>query len=175
MSARTAAWLAWSLCAVCVVVMVLTLLFHVLTPSGSQGWYSLVLYALVAVFSVLLPSVGALVVSRHPRNPIGWLFCATGLVAVVGIFADEYSGYAVAVHGGSLVGAKVLAWFASWTGDPTPLLSLALLFLLFPTGRLPSKRWRPVLWLVIGGSAMFYLAGAVTPVPCWPRNLSLIR
>ena len=165
MSGRTAAWLAWSLYAVCVVVMVLTLLFHVLTPSGSQGWYSLVLYALVAVFSVLLPSVGALVVSRHPRNPIGWLFCATGLVAVVGIFADEYSGYAVAVHGGSLVGAKVLAWFASWTGDPTPLLSLALLFLLFPTGRLPSKRWRPVLWLVIGGSAMFYLAGAVTPGP----------
>ena len=165
MSSRAASWLAWSLCVVCVVVMVLTLLFHMLTPSGSQGWYSLVLYALFAVFSVLLPAVGALVVSRHPRNPIGWLFCATGLVVVLGIFADEYSGYAVAVHGGSLVGAKVLAWFASWTGDPTPLLSLALLFLLFPTGRLPSKRWRPVLWLVIGGSAMFYLAGAVTPGP----------
>ena len=162
---RLAAWLAWSLCAVCVVVMVLTLLFQVLTPSGSQGWYSLVLYAPFAVFSVLLPAVGALVVSRHPRNPIGWLFCATGLVAVVGIFANEYSAYAVAVHGGSLVGAKVLAWFAAWTGDPTPLLSLALLFLLFPSGRLPSKRWRPVLWLVIGGNAMFYLAGAVTPGP----------
>jgi hypothetical protein len=113
----------------------------------------------------LLLAVGTLVLSRHPRNPIGWLFCATGLVAVVGIFADEYSGYAVSVHGGSLVGAKVLAWYASWTGDPTPLLSLALLFLLFPSGRLPSKRWRPVLWLVIGGSAMFYLAGAVTPGP----------
>ena len=162
---RTAAWLAWSLWAFCVIVMVLALPFHVLTSSGSQGWYSLVLYALFAVFSVLLPAVGALVVSRHPRNPIGWLFCATGLVAVVGIFADEYSGYAVAVRGGLLVGVKVTAWFASWTGDPTPLLSLALLFLLFPTGRLPSKRWRPVLLLVIGGSAMFYLAGAVTPGP----------
>jgi len=44
---------------------------------------------------------------------------------VVGIFADEYSDYAVAVHGGSRAGAKVMAWFASWTGDPTPLLSLA--------------------------------------------------
>ena len=84
---RTAAWLAWSLWAFCVIVMVLALPFHVLTSSGSQGWYSLVLYALFAVFSVLLPAVGALVVSRHPRNPIGWLFCATGLVTVVGIFA----------------------------------------------------------------------------------------
>src|ERR687897_3951070 len=101
---RLAAWLAWSLCAVCVVVMVLTLLFQVLTPSGSQGWYSFFLYAPFAVFSVLLPAVGALVVSRHPRNPIGWLFCATGLVVVVGIFAEEYSAYAVVVHGGSLVG-----------------------------------------------------------------------
>ena len=165
MSTRAAPWLAWSLCAVCVVVMVLTLLFDVLIHSGSQGGYSLVLYAPFAVFSVLLPVVGALVVSRHPRNPIGWIFCATGFVAVVGVFADEYSGYAVAVHGGSLVGAKVMAWFASWTGDPTPLLSLALLFLLFPTGRLPSRRWRPVLWSVICGSAMFYLAGAVTPGP----------
>jgi hypothetical protein len=47
---RTAAWLAWSVAAVCVVVMVLTLLFQLLTPSGSQGAYSLVLYALFAVF-----------------------------------------------------------------------------------------------------------------------------
>ena len=165
MSTRPVPWLAWSVAAVCVVVMMLTLLFHVLNPSGSQWGYSRALYALFAVFSVLLPAIGALVVSRHPRNPIGWVFCATGLVAVVGIFADEYSDYAVAVHGGSLAGAKVMAWFASWTGDPTPLLSLALLFLLFPTGRLPSTRWRPVLWLVIGGSAMFYFAGALTPGP----------
>jgi hypothetical protein len=145
--------------------MVLTLLVQTLTPSRSQGGPSLALYGLFAVSSVSLPAVGALIVSRHPRNPIGWIFCATGLVVVVGVFANEYSGYAVAVHGGSLVGAKVMAWFASWTGDPTLLLSLALLFLLFPTGRLPSRRWRPVLWSVIVGSAMFYLASAVTPGP----------
>jgi hypothetical protein len=71
MSTRAAPWLAWSLAAVCVVVMVLTLLFDVLTSSRSQGWSSLALYGLFAVFSVSLPAVGALVVSRHPRNPIG--------------------------------------------------------------------------------------------------------
>jgi hypothetical protein len=165
MSTRAASWLAWSVAAVCVVVMVLTLPLIVLTPSGSEGEDSLVLLALFAVFSVLLPAVGALVVSRHPRNPIGWIFCGTGLVAVFGVFAEEYSAYAVAVHGGSLVGAKDMAWFASWAGEPTPLLSLALLFLLFPNGRLPSRRWRPVLWSVIVGSAMFCLAGAVDPGP----------
>jgi len=165
LSHRAAAWLAWSLAAVCVVIGTLALLFHLLTPSGSKGAFSLGLNALIAIFLVLYPVVGALVASRHPRNPIGWIFCGTSLVAAVGIFADEYSGYALTVRHGSVLGAKVMAWFASWTGEPTPLLSLALLFLLFPTGRLPSRRWRPVLWSVIGGSAMFYLAGAVTPGP----------
>ncbi len=165
MSARVAAWLAWSLAAVCVVVMALAVLFHLLAPSGSKEASSLGLMALFAIFLVLYPAVGALVVSRHPRNPIGWIFCGTSLVVAVGVFTAEYASYALTVHSGSLIGAKVMAWFASWTGEPTLLLSLALLFLLFPTGRLPSKRWRPVLWSVIGGSAMFYLAGAVTPGP----------
>jgi hypothetical protein len=164
-SRRPAAWLAWSVAAICVVVMVLTLPVIMLTPSGSQGGNSLLLFALFAVFSVSLPTVGALIVSRHPRNAIGWLFCGTGLIAVIGVFADAYSDYAVAVHGGSLVGAKALAWFASWGGDPTPMLSLALLFLLFPNGTLPSRRWRPVLWAVIVGSALFYVSGAVDPGP----------
>jgi hypothetical protein len=147
----------------CVVMATLALLFHLLTPSGSKGAFSLGLNALFAIFLVLLPAVGALVASRHPRNSIGWIFCGTSLVFAGGSFADEYASYALTVRDGSLLGAKVLAWFASWTGDPTPLLSLALLCLLFPTGRLPSRRWRPVLWSVIGGSAVFYLAGALTP------------
>jgi hypothetical protein len=158
-------WLVWSLAAIRVVMATLALLFHLLTPPGSKRAFSLDLNALFAIFLVLLPAVGALVASRHPRNPIGWIFCGTSLVFAGGIFADEYASYALTVRHGSLLGAKVLAWFASWTGDPTPLLSLALLFLLFPTGRLPSRRWRPVLWSVIGGSAAFYLAGALTPDP----------
>jgi hypothetical protein len=158
-------WLVWSLAAICVVMATLALLFHLLTPPGSKGTFSLGLNALFAIFLVLLPAVDDLVASRHPRNPIGWIFCGASLVFAGGIFADEYASYAPTVRHGSLLGAKVLAWFASWTGDPTPLLSLALLFLLFPTGRLPSRRWRPVLWSVIGGSAAFYLAGALTPGP----------
>ena len=74
MSTRAASWLAWSLAAVCVVMATLALLFHLLTPSGSKGAFSLGLNALFAIFLVLLPAVGALVASRHPRNPIGWIF-----------------------------------------------------------------------------------------------------
>jgi hypothetical protein len=170
MSTRTAAWLAWSLAAVCVVMATLTLLFHVLTPSGSKGAISLSLNALFAIVLVLFPVVGALIASRHPRNPIGWIFCGTSFVLTGAFFANEYARYALTVRHGSLIGAKVMAWLASWTGEPTLLLSLALLFLLFPTGRLPSRRWRPVLWAVIGGSAMFYLAGAVDPGPLQARE-----
>jgi hypothetical protein len=164
MNHRAAARLAWSVWAFCVILTVLAVLFHLLIPSGSKGEFSLDVDVLSVIF-LLFPTVGALVASRHPHNPIGWIFCGTSLVLAGGTFADGYVDYALVVWHGSLSGVKVMAWFSSWTGEPTLLLSLALLFLLFPNGRLPSRRWRPVLWTVIGGSATFYLVGALTPGP----------
>jgi hypothetical protein len=163
MNHRAAAWLAWSVWAFCVVLTVLAVLFHLLTPWGSKGEFSLDVDVLSVIF-LLFPTVGALVASRHPHNPIG-IFCGTSLVLAGGSFADGYVDYALVVWHGSLTGVKVMAWFSSWTGEPTLLLSLALLFLLFPNGRLSSRRWRPVLWTVIGMSATFYLVGALTPGP----------
>jgi hypothetical protein len=165
MSRRTAAWLAWSVWAFCVVLTVLAVLLDLLTPSASKGAFSLGLVVLYAISSLVFPTVGALVASRHPHNPIGWIFCGTTLIVVGQGFANVYADYALTVRHGSLIGVEVMAWVSSWTGEPTLLLSLALLFLLFPNGRLPSGRWRPVLWLVIGASATFYLVGALTPGP----------
>jgi len=162
MSTR-ATWLAWCVWAFCVSLTVLAVLFHLLTPSGSKGEFSLGVDVLSAIFLLLFPTVGALVASRHPRNPIGWTFCGTSLILAGQGFAHKYADYALVVGQGSLTGVKVMAWFSSWTGEPTLLLSLVLLFLLFPNGRLPSGRWRPLLWTVIGASATFYLVGALTP------------
>jgi hypothetical protein len=163
MSIRAAAWLAWSVWTLCVVLTVLAVLLDLLTPSGSKGEFSFGLNVLYVIFSLLFPTVGALVASRHPHNLIGWTFCGTSLVLVGQGFADQYADYALIVWHGSLIGVKVMAWFSSWIGEPTLLLSLALWFLLFPNGRLPSRRWRPVLWSVIGASATFFLVGALTP------------
>jgi len=85
MNHRTAAWLAWSLCAVCVALVGLALLLDFLTgeviPAGEPGERPGPGFAvLTGVLSLAFPMVGALIASRLPTNPIGWLFCGMGLL-----------------------------------------------------------------------------------------------
>ena len=107
-------------------------------------------------------TVGALVARRHPTHPIGWLFCAYGVGMGTAYFADPYGRYALLAPGGLLPAGGWILWLAP-RGGAVALTSVALALLLFPTGRLPSPRWRPLLWLVLGSSALFALAEAVQP------------
>jgi uncharacterized membrane protein YhdT len=107
--------------------------------------------------AVFYPTVGAIVASRRPENPVGWLLCLYGLVISISYFCAEYAIYALLAEPNSLPAAEVLVWIVSW------MLSIivglpALLYLLFPTGRLPSRRWRWVAWLI----AALVLAGVIT-------------
>ncbi len=92
-------------------------------------------------------TVGALVASRRPENPIGWLLGASGLLYAVMVSVGEYGTYALLTERGSLPGGIMAAWLGSWLyvlGANLVLYS----FLFFPNGRLPSPRWRVVAWLV---------------------------
>jgi hypothetical protein len=91
--------------------------------------------------------VGLVLALRRPGHAIGWLFIAIGLVAAVAAFAFEYAAYAYATVPGSLPAAAWLAWVAYWTWLLN-VPALAALLLLFPDGRLPSRRWRVVPWLL---------------------------
>jgi hypothetical protein len=138
-------------------------LLSLLAGSGQIGAGS----GLAILFSVLLltfPTVGALVASRRPENPIGWIFCAAGLVFSVGILAESYVEYALHASSAPLFGVKFAAWLSSWTG-PGLLLAAAFLFLLFPDGRLPSRRWRLVAWTAAIGSSLNALGVAFEPGP----------
>jgi hypothetical protein len=97
-----------------------------------------------------------LVASRRPRNPIGWLFLAFAVVAAFVASADQYAVYALVEHPGSLPGGNWVAWLASGIWHPA-FGFFVFSFLLFPDGRLPSARWRPVAWI----AAANYLVGAV--------------
>jgi hypothetical protein len=108
---------------------------------------------------------GALIVSRQPSHPIGWVLCAFGLIGGVGGFASEYAIYGLRSDPGAVPGAAVLAWFASWV-FAFYLALLAALLLLFPGGRPPSPRWRWVLWLA-GIGAGCSVVGALS---MWPRR-----
>jgi hypothetical protein len=100
--------------------------------------------------------VGVLVASRRPRNPIGWLFLAFAVVAAFAASADRYASYALVEHPGSLPGGDWVAWTASGIWHPA-FGFFVFSFLLFPDGRLPSGRWRPVAWI----AAANYLVGGL--------------
>ena len=99
MSRRTAAWLAWSVWAVCVVLITLTLVLDFTTeelPLEVGGFrYDPGFAVLTGVLSLAYPAVGALIASRLPTNPIGWIFCGLGLIYVTQRFAIAYADHAL--------------------------------------------------------------------------------
>src|SRR5919202_972116 len=114
------------------------------------------------VIAVASSTVGAVIASRCPENPIGWLFCAIGLLAGVREFCAQYATYTLLAGPGSLPGGEAFAWVSAsvWI----PYLGLyAFLGLLFPNGRLPSSRWRWVAWLFMGVVLTGAISVALTP------------
>jgi len=115
-------------------------------------------FALVAI--VVYAGVGGLIAARIPRNPIGWLLCLLGLTLAVSLFLEQYGLRGLATAPGSLPAVRQVTALGSSTQNLAVTL-LIILVLLFPDGRLPSRRWRPVLWAAI---AMVIVAGFVQPL-----------
>jgi hypothetical protein len=141
MSDRTAAWLAWSLWALSLALTALSLLLLVMNLSHPEvPVYSF--WAENVLFSVGYSTVGAVIVPRMPaENPIGWLFCAIGIIWAVLHFIGEYAIYALLAVPGTLPAGELASWVYSWLWVPGLGLSV-FLCLLFPNGRLPSTHWR---------------------------------
>jgi two-component system NarL family sensor kinase len=111
----------------------------------SPSLASIAAAAIGPVFFVV-PAVGAYVGARRPRNPLGWIFLTAGVALAVWAFAGSY-GYAALSRGESLPAAGLFAWLESWLWVWSVPLIAGFGVLLFPDGHLPSRRWRPVLWL----------------------------
>jgi two-component system, NarL family, sensor kinase len=88
---------------------------------------------------VFFSTVGALVASRRPENPVGWLLCLYGLVITISHFSVQYAIYALLAQPNSLPAGEALVWIVSWI---LPIIIGLQVFyiLLFPNGRLPSRR-----------------------------------
>jgi hypothetical protein len=156
MSHRTAGWLAWSMWAVCVVLITLALVLDFMTeelPLDVGGLrYDPGFAVLTGALSLAYPAVGALIASRLPSNPIGWIFCGMGLIYVAQRFTTVYADHAL-LETLAFPWGEFAAWFSTWIGFAYPTLGV-LLMLLFPGGRLPSRRWRIVVWVTILGAAI---------------------
>jgi hypothetical protein len=108
--------------------------------------------------------VGALVASRQQRNPVGWQLLAVGVFMTANLAGESYARYALITAPGSLPGGRYGAWLG-WTYAPILAILAILLPLYFPTGRLLSPRWRPVVWFGFGFLFLAVMGNALFPGP----------
>ena len=167
MSRRTAACLAWSGWVLSVVLLVLSALLLIIVPTSSaisdipDAVAALVLTALILSFS----TVGALVATRQPQSPVGWIMILAGCTLDANIFTSSYVELSIAQPLGRLPATQWVAWFAQWLWLPGFGPALTFLLLLFPNGRLPSRRWRSVGWLAVAAMVTLGCGMAFTPGP----------
>ena len=162
MSTRTAALITWSMCALSLALTAFSLLLltlNVLEPGVHVFEHWIENTASAIGFS----TVGAVVVSRrHPRDPIGWLFCVVGFLFAVVHFVAEYAIYALLTEPGSLPAGEAAAWIYSWLFAPQ-LGLCGLLLILYPNGRLPSARWRWFVRFSVLATSVTTLMAALSP------------
>jgi hypothetical protein len=134
------------------------LLVAVMVPlaAGREEAFDTVLYA---TLPLVLGVVGTLIASRHPGNPIGWLFCGLALWGAAAELGEAY-GYVAAELGlrGGVAGEWLISW--SWIVDVT---AWVVVVLLFPDGRLPGRRWRLAIWSSLAGAALVFVGQALDP------------
>jgi hypothetical protein len=159
MSTRRATWIA---------ATVVTVTLPLYGLSVWLGW-TRPEFAGIATFStvdlvwigsfVAFAVVGAIIVVKRPGHPIGWLFLAAGAASVVSVTTYEYAVRALFV-GASLPAGEVAAWVSAWTWPPG-LGLVVVAAVLFPTGRPPSRRWWPVVWVAVAVPALVAVSHAV--------------
>ena len=156
--------LAWWLCAGSLLLMtaglvLLALSRHARFPPSMDRWDE---QALAVLEFLGAPILGGLIASRRPANAYGWLWCAIGLGVALDALARGYATYGLLGRPRGLPAATT----AAWATNVTWILGLGLVplvLLLFPDGRLPTRRWRPLAWLTLALAVALPLETAVYP------------
>ena len=165
--------LAWSFGLLCVALAAASLILGLLNRRTPGEIFVEEGIVAVATLTVAFAVVGAFIASHRPENPIGWIFCAAALCQGISISGYEYATYALITEPDSLPLGAEASWLAQWIWAPGLGLILVFLPLLFPDGRPPSRRWRPVAWL---GGLSIGLAVVSYTILLWPdRGPALVR
>ena len=162
---RSASWLAWGLWQL--VVLVWGLLVAFLLANDALSTHELIAGGATWVPFLAFATVGAVILARRPGNRIGWLCWAIGFAITLSFWGSKPVWAVLADQDRSSAWALLpqlgtMAWLGTLLG------LLPFLVLLFPTGRLLSRRWRPVAWslgLVLG---LYLTARLLTPGPIDP-------
>lgn len=167
---RTAARLAWSLWALILAVGAASLVLRYANGSALTGslegagylaeilWWDVLVPAAIPAYA----TVGAVVASRRPRNPVGWMCLALAVLVAAQEAGWEYAARAFEVAPGTLPAAVPVAWVTDVLNFALPL-PFVLLLLFFPDGRLPSRRWRLLVWATAVAGVVLAVSRAVGP------------
>jgi len=122
-----------------------------------------IFFSSAAAIAVLAyAGIGSLIAGRLPGNAIGWLLCLVGLLVGGSLFTEQYALMGLATHPGSVPEVKHIGALSGGLAILAGIL-LIILVLVFPDGRLVSRRWRPVLWgtfvALAGGAAQQLQSG----------------
>jgi hypothetical protein len=149
----------WTITTVLAIGAVLIVIASLSTPAPEAGY----LRGSVALFALAWSTIGARIASRYPANAVGWLMLATGLGFGVVAMAQELVIASLAGPG-PLRGAEFAVRSVRISAFLTSLAA-GLTILLFPDGRLPSRRWLPVAILVISANLLGAAIAAFAPLP----------
>lgn len=162
MTQNTAARLARCLLVLSIVLLVAQGILSFANENGPKEFFDFYFLGISVVAALAFATVGTLIVSTQPGNTIGWLFIATTMAFAIWGLSTQYALFSLGTSPGTLPGGRIAAWIGFWT--IAPMISVFVpIFLLFPDGRVPSRRWRPVLWVLVAAITIQTLAFAVKP------------
>jgi signal transduction histidine kinase len=159
-NARGRTSLGWSLVVLGVVLVLATIPFTIADKRVFDGWLNPGAILIEVILLVWLVA-GATIVSRQPGNWAGWIFCTIGLAGPLATLAQSIAVYGLKVNPGSVPFIGLFAWVAEFGLYPVALLPL--LFLLFPDGTPPSRRWRLAVVGLLAGTGVAILGYVVRP------------
>ena len=169
MSTYTARRLAWAIGIGSLLLMAGTLVLMfvdrgVVLPDNVGSWSTA--DVLDAATNLGVPILAIVIINKQPKNAIGWIFLAAGFALGLATFGQVYALHALVAEPGTLPAGRALAWLSNelW---PIPIACLILLFLLFPTGRPVSPRWRPVVWFVLAILLVLMAASLILATASW--------
>ena len=151
--ARRVAWVIWAIC----VSLILSAAVIWLLDEGNLVQYVHIIC--IGIAFGLFGTVGALIVWQRPRNTIGWILCTVGLGTGITDFSGAYVAYGIVKGHLPLPGTGVFNWLGNTVWPVNWVLLLVFLPLLFPDGRLLTRRWRIVGWLAAVLALLSILAG----------------
>jgi hypothetical protein len=158
-SERTLVRLAWATWAVAIALVAtgvgMLLAVHYRSPGVPAYYYWRESSLQPTAYAVL----GLVIATRRPRHPIGWLLMGLGVIGSMQLVAGQYATLADAAD----LPGRLYGLWASSLAQASVVSLIMLLLLLFPTGRVPSPRWRPVAWSLVAGLGLVLITQALTP------------